>query len=152
MFKKIFLIFIFIGLTNCGFVPINNINNKNNISIQSIKVIGGDRKLNIALQRNLKRYQQNISENPFKITIDSSYQKKTVSKDTTGAATKYQLKATANFEIEYNGLKDTVTYEETFNIDRTSDDFENRSYENTVKENFANSISQKLIFKLLSIQ
>ena len=48
-------------------------------------------------------------------------------------------------------MKDNVSFIETFNIDHSSDDFENRNYEDTVKENFANSISQKLIFKLLSI-
>ena len=45
-----------------------------------------------------------------------------------------------------------MAYVEIFYLDHSSDDFENRNYENTVKENFANSISQKLIFKLLSLQ
>ena len=151
MIKKIFFVFVFISLTNCGFVPINNIDNNKQISIQSIEIIGGDRKLNIALQRNLKRYQKNISENSFEIKINTNYEKTTISKNTTGAATKYQLKATANFEIQYNDLISNVNYVEIFNIDHSSDDFENRNYEDTVKENFANSISQKLVFKLLSI-
>ena len=151
MFKKTLFILIFISLANCGFVPINSLNNNKNISIQSIKIIDGDRKLNMALQSNLKRYQINNSENSFDITITNTYEKKAISKNTAGATTTYQLKATVNFEIQYNDLKDTVSYIETFNIDHSSDDFENRSYEDTVKENFANSISQKLIFKLLSI-
>ena len=151
MFKKTLFILIFISLANCGFVPINSLNNNKNISIQSIKIIDGDRKLNMALKSNLKRYQINNSENPFDITITNTYEKKAISKNAAGATTTYQLKATVNFEIQYNDLKDNVSYIETFNIDHSSDDFENRSYEDTVKENFANSISQKLIFKLLSI-
>ncbi len=150
MFKRIFLILLFVNVTHCGFVPINIANNKN-ITIQNIKIIGGDRKLNIFLQKNLERYQQNISENLFNITINSSYEKKVISKNAAGAATKYQLKATANFEIQYNNTINNVSFIETFNIDHSSDDFENRSYENSLKENFANSIAQKLIFKLLSL-
>ena len=75
MFKKILFILIFINLANCGFVPINNLNGNNNLNIQSIKIIDGDRKLNMALQTNLKRYQINNSENTFDITITSSYEK-----------------------------------------------------------------------------
>ncbi len=150
MFKKIFFILIFINLTNCGFVPINDLNNNKNIKIQSIEIMGGDRIINMALQRNLKKYQQNDSDNSFNLTINTNYEKKTILKNTTGAASKYQLKVIANFEIKINDSIDNVSYIETFNIDHSSDDFENRNYENTVKENFANSISEKLIFKLLS--
>ena len=152
MIKRIIIILIFIKLTSCGYVPINNINNNKDIAIQNIKIISGDRKLNMDLQRNLKKYQKNISEKSFNIYINSNYEKKTISKNTTGATTKYQLKATVNFEILYNGIKNNVAYVEILYLDNSSDDFENRNYENTVKENFANSISQKLIFKLLSLQ
>ena len=151
MIKRLLIVLIFLNITSCGFVPINNISNNKDISIQNIKIISGDRKLNMDLQRTLKRYQKNISEKSFNIYINSNYEKKTISKNTTGAATKYQLKATVNFEIFYNGIKNNAVFIETFNIDHSSDDFENRNYENTVKENFANSISEKLIFKMLSL-
>ena len=75
--------------------------------------------------------------------------RKTISKKY-WATTTYQLKATANFEIQYNDIKDNVSYVETFNIDHSNDEFENRKYEDNVKESFANSFSQKLISKLLS--
>ena len=150
MFKKIFFVLIFINFSNCGFVPINNIDNNKNLKIQNIEIISGDRKINMSLQRNLKKYQQNNSENPFDIKITSSYEKTTISKNTAGASTTYQLKATVNFEIQYKNLKENINYIETFNLDHSSDEFENRKYEDSVKENFANSISQKLISKLLS--
>ena len=60
MFKKILFILIFINLANCGFVPINDLNNNKNIKIQSIEIVGGDRIINIALQRNLKNLKQKI--------------------------------------------------------------------------------------------
>ena len=151
MLKKAILVCFLLSLQNCGFVPISNIDNNKKITIENIEIIGGDRKLNIALQRNLKRYQQNNSEKSFNIKISSDYEKKTISKNTTGASSKYQLKATVNFDILYDNSTESVSFIETFNIDHSNDDFENRNYENTVKENFANSISQKLISKLLSL-
>ena len=54
MFKKIFFVLIFINFSNCGFVPINNVDNNKNLKIQNIKIISGDRKINMSLQRNLK--------------------------------------------------------------------------------------------------
>ena len=150
MLKKIFFILVFINFTNCGFVPINSLNNNQNLTIQSIKVVSGDRKINMVLQKNLKRYQKDNSENPFNIDITTSYEKTPISKNTKGATTTYQLKATANFEIQYKNLKENISYLETFNIDHSNDEFENRKYEDNVKENFANSFSQKLISKLLS--
>ncbi len=151
MLKKIILICVLTILTSCGFVPINNLDNNKKVTIESIEIIDGDRKLNIALERNLKRYQQKTTGKSFKIKINTNYEKKTISKNTTGASSKYQLKASANFKILYNNSIENISFEETFNIDHSNDDFENRNYENTVKENFANSISQKLIFKLLSL-
>ena len=150
MLKKIFFILVFINFTNCGFVPINSLNNNQNLTIQNIKVISGDRKINMVLQRNLKRYQKDNSENPFNIDITTSYEKIPISKNTKGATITYQLKASANFEIQYNNLKENISFLETFNIDHSNDEFENRKYEDNVKENFANSFSQKLISKLLS--
>ena len=80
MLKKAILVCFLLSLQNCGFVPISNIDNNKKITIENIEIIGGDRKLNIALQRNLKRYQQNNSEKSFNIKISSDYEKKTISK------------------------------------------------------------------------
>lgn len=41
MFKKISLIFVLLFLMNCGFTPIHNIQNKNDISIKNL-VFNGD--------------------------------------------------------------------------------------------------------------
>ena len=64
MLKKIFFILVFINFTNCGFVPINNLNNNKNIKIQSIKILSGDRKINMAFKET-KKISENNSENPL---------------------------------------------------------------------------------------
>ena len=152
MFKKISLIFVLLFLMNCGFTPIHNIQNKNDISIKNLVIDGGDRNLNIFLKRNLDRYQNTNSSNAFIINSNIKYEKNIISKNAKGIATKYELKAVANFKIEYENNITNTSYKEIFTMDHIDDDFENKKYEKSIKENFANSIAKKLILKLSQIK
>ena len=152
MFKKISLIFVILFLMNCGFTPIHNIQNKNDISIKNLVFNGGDRNLNIFLKRNLDRYQNTNSSNAFIINSNIKYEKNIISKNAKGIATKYELKAVANFKIEYENNITNTSYKEIFTMDHIDDDFENKKYEKSIKENFANSIAKKLILKLSQIK
>lgn len=152
MFKKISLIFVLLFLMNCGFTPIHNIQNKNDISIKNLVFNGGDRNLNIFLKRNLDRYQNTNSSNGFIINSNIKYEKNIISKNAKGIATKYELKAVANFKIEYENNITNTSYKEIFTMDHIDDDFENKKYEKSIKENFANSIAKKLILKLSQIK
>ena len=152
MFKKISLIFVLLFLMNCGFTPIYNIQNKNDISIKNLVFNGGDRNLNIFLKRNLDRYKDTNSSNAFIINSNVKYEKNIISKNAKGIATKYELKAVANFKIEYENNITNTSYNEVFTMDHIDDDFENKKYEKSIKENFANSISKKLILKLSQIK
>ena len=152
MFKKISSIFVLLFLMNCGFTPIHNIQNKNDISIKNLVFNGGDRNLNIFLKRNLDRYQNTNSSNGFIINSNIKYEKNIISKNAKGIATKYELKAVANFKIEYENNITNTSYKEIFTMDHIDDDFENKKYEKSIKENFANSIAKKLILKLSQIK
>ena len=152
MFKKISLIFVLLFLMNCGFTPIHNIQNKNDISIKNLVFNGGDRNLNIFLKRNLDRYQNTNSSNAFIINSNIKYEKNIISKNAKGNATKYELKAVANFKIEYENNITNTSYKEIFTMDHIDDDFENKKYEKSIKENFANSIAKKLMLKLSQIK
>ena len=72
----------------------------------------------------------------------------TIAKDTTGAPSKYQLKAEVEFKVKFNNKTEIFKFEEIFNMDHSSDDFENLIYEDSIKQNFANSFAQKLISAL----
>ena len=152
MFKKISLIFVLLFLMNCGFTPIHNIQNKNDISIKNLVFNDGDRNLNIFLKRNLDRYQNTDSSNAFIINSNIKYEKNIISKNAKGIATKYELKVVANFKIEYENNITNTSYKEVFTMDHIDDDFENKKYEKSIKENFANSIAKKLILKLSQIK
>jgi len=152
MYKKVFLIFCFLIFTNCGFTPIHSSLEKKDILIEKIIFNEGDRKLNILIQRNLERYKNSNSKNIFIIKGKTKYEKNIISKDTKGIATKYELKAIVNFEIKFVNKIEKITLKETFSMDHISDDFESKKYEETIKRNFANSITKNLVIKLSQIQ
>ena len=152
MFQKILFISSLLLIVNCGFTPIHNIQNKNNITIKNLIFNDGDRDLNIFLKRNLDRYKDTNSSNIFIINSNTKYEKNVVSKDAKGNSTKYQLKAVANFTIKHENSVINISIKEIFTMSNIGDDFENKKYEKTIKENFANSISQKLISKLSQIK
>ncbi len=152
MIKKFTFILCFLFLTNCGFTPIHNSKNNLGIFIESIDFQNGDRNINILIQNNLKRYQQNKFDNGYKIEANTNYEKKIIAKDETGAASKYKLEASVIFLVEKENVIKKFKFVETLSIDRISDDFDSKQYEETIKKNFANKFTNDLILKISQIQ
>ena len=148
MLKKIIFLLSLTLIIGCGYTPIHSLKNSKEIGIKNILFSDGDRKLNISLDQSLRRLKSNKSENLFDLTISSKYEKETISKDTTGAPSKYQLKAEVEFIVKFNNKTEIFRFEEFFIMDHSSDDFENLIYEDSIKQNFANSFAQKLISAL----
>ena len=74
-----------------------------------------------------------------------------MSKDKTGRASDLKLYTTINFKILYNNENYNFSFSENLNIDRLSDFTEQNNYENEIKENFVDTILDKLIFNLNSL-
>ncbi len=149
--KKItfFILLFSILVSSCGYTPQYAKNKNLDFSIE-ILGLSGDRDFNNSLDSKLKRYA-NINENQtknFQINITSKYEKNTSLKDSAGTATEYELKITVNFKINYNDLEKNVSLKETFNMKKMDDSFEERNYEKTIKNNFADIIEEELIFYL----
>ncbi|WP_435166198.1 hypothetical protein [Candidatus Pelagibacter bacterium nBUS_28] len=144
--KKIIIIFLALLLTNCGFVPIYSKNSNINLSIEQI-TYAGDTELNNFLKTNLIQYKNEKVENKFYIEVESSYEKIILTKDGTGEATNYELKAEVIFIIKSNNRK--IKFTEKKIINSMSDKFEEARYERSIKESFASSISYKLITELV---
>ena len=86
------------------------------------------------------------------IKYNSDYNKSIISKDVTGKALDYQLSLDVNFTINYNGEDQDFTLNQNRNIKNYSDSFEQKNYENTIKESFASVITEQLILKLTNIK
>jgi len=152
MIKKILtLVFILNFLSSCEYKPIYSSSNKSNYRI-IITDLSGDKKLNKYIVENLKRNSQKDSTKIISIKINSTYSKEILAKNTLGSTTDYQARAIAKFEINKNEITEELVVNEKFNYQKISDSYEEKSYEETIKNNLASSISQRLILRLSIIK
>ena len=149
MIKKKFSLLLILLLTNCGFNSLYNDTNKINYKINIIE-IGGDRLINNILKSEINRISNPESKKIFNLKINTSYEKIILSKNAKGTASDYQLIAKTNFIIEYLDKKQVLSFEEKQNIKNILDIFEQKNYENSIKEIFASSMIRKLNLELIN--
>ena len=148
MFKKILMLVCILNfLSSCEYRPIYSNSNKANYQI-IITDLSGDKKLNKYIVENLEKNSQKNSTEIINIKINSKYSRKVLAKNSLGSTTDYQAKAITEFEINKNDNTEKLEFTEKFNYQKVSDNYEEKSYEQTIKRNLASSISQKLILRL----
>ena len=154
MQKKIFSILFFLFLSSCGYDAMYSKKNSisYNFSISELSFIG-DRDINLKMKERLNSYTLNKKNKDFKIKISSTSAKTVAAKDTTGDATSFKNTVIINVEISTNDkLKNSFVMSEGFNYNNNSDKFSLKRYEREIKNNLAETMSEKLIFKLSNIQ
>ena len=145
--RKISLFILILFISNCGYTPIYNSDNKTKIKINIIS-IKGDKKINNLLITDIKRLSRNDFEKEFDIKIDTNFDKLITAKDSKGVASNYELKVVTKFEIVKPNENKLFSFEEKIDISNNSNLFEQKKYENNIKITFAKSIINKLIEKL----
>ena len=133
-------------LTNCGFSPIYVKNTNTNFSIENVNY-QGDRELNNFLKTNLNQYKNENSDRKILIEATSEYKKTILTKNTASEVTNYKLIANVTFVIKPTNKKINITEEKI--ISSMDDKFEEARKERATKQNFARSISNKLISELV---
>ena len=144
--KYIVLISLIFFLTNCGFSPIYVKNTNTNFSIENVNY-QGDRELNNFLKTNLYQYKNENSDRKILIEATSEYEKITLTKNVASEVTNYKLIAKVIFLIKSTNKKINITEEKI--ISSMDDKFEEARKERAIKQNFARSISNKLISELV---
>jgi hypothetical protein len=144
--KYIILVFLISFLTNCGFSPIYVKNTNTNFSIENVNY-KGDRDLNNFLKTNLDQYENKKSNRKILIEATSEYKKIILTKNTASEVTNYKLIAKVSFLIKSTNKKINITEEKI--ISSMNDKFEEARKERATKENFAKSITDKLISELI---
>jgi hypothetical protein len=144
--KHIVLISFIFFLTHCGFSPIYIKNTNTNFSIENINY-QGDRDLNNFLKINLDQYKNKKSDIKIIIEATSEYEKTILTKNTASEVTNYKLIANVTFLIKSTNKKIIITEEKI--ISSMDDKFEEARKERATKQNFARSISNKLISELV---
>ena len=142
--RKISLFILILFISNCGYTPIYNSDNKTKIKINIIS-IEGDKKINNLLITDIKRLSRNDFEKEFDIKIDTNFDKLITAKDSKGVASNYELKVVTKFEIVKPNENKLFSFEEKIDISKNSNLFEQKKYENNIKITFAKSIIDKLI-------
>ena len=150
MIKKNFIKIIFIFLlASCGYSPmLSTMDNK----ILNIEVVSheGDKEINQVLRSKLK-FHRNENEELIKISINSSYKKKDLSKNLTGKVVDYKIETTTSFIVSRNKNEKNFSFSEEYTIKNFDDNFEERNYEKKIRRNVANINYQKLMLQLYKL-
>ena len=148
MLKKIFLTILFLNLLNhCDYKPVYSNKNKINQKI-IITSVTGDKNINNVIATNLKRSSKESSNNILNVSFDTKYSKSVLAKNSAGAITDYQADVIVTFTIEKGDFSENFLVNEKFNFKKMADKYEEKNYEQNIKKNLANAITQKLILRL----
>ncbi|MDC1415934.1 hypothetical protein N8300_01890 [Pelagibacteraceae bacterium] len=147
MLKKFAVFLILILFTgSCGFTPIYSNKKNNSISLEKMN-FKGDREINNYLKSNLNRYKNKSSSKKIFLDIETVYSKNLLSKDSSGAINKYELVAQVIFTVNPGDKK--IEFIQKKIMENMNNKFDEKNYETTTKQIFANIITEKLIEKLI---
>ena len=148
MLKKIFFIILSLNFLNhCDYKPVYSQQNKVDYKIV-ITSFTGDKEINNLISTILKRNSKINSNKILNISFDTKYMKNILARNTAGTITDYQANVITEFTIEKENNSENFSVNEKFNFQKMTDKYEEKNYEQTIKKNLANSISQKLILRL----
>ena len=153
MKKKIFTFLLFLFLSSCGYEATYSLKNRAIYAFSiSELVLTGDRQVNLKIKQMLNPYSNPKikEEKDFGLKISSSSEKIITAKDTSGDATKFKNEVTVNVQVFlYGEFKSNLEIKEDFIYDNNSNTFELKTYENEIKNNLAEAIVDKILFKLV---
>jgi hypothetical protein len=154
MFQKQIILLLLLLLSSCGYEAIyskkNSVNY--NFSVSELNFVG-DRKVNLKIKEKLNNYVQAKKDKDFILRISSTSEKITLAKNTAGDATSFKNSVSINVEVLMNNkFKSNFIILESFDYNNISNKFNLKKYEDEIKNNLAETTSDKLIFKLSNIQ
>jgi len=152
MIKKLLISISFLILLNgCSYEPIYSKKNEANFSIEKIS-FEGDREINNLINQKLDRYKKRDIGKKLSVIVYSLYTKKSQSKNTSGTTTRYNLEASVKFDITTKNSTSTVNITKDFVMNNLSDEFEEKTYEDRIKDNLSESIVNELLIYLPRIK
>ena len=146
MIKKLSILILFF-IYGCGYTAIYKDNKINDYNI-IISKMSGDIVMNKLIKNELEIVSNIDSKNNYYVKLNTIYSKEIKSKNNSGIASNYEITVEASFDID----SEIITFEEKFIVENISDSIEQKNYEDIIKKNFAASIREKLITRLLSLQ
>tara|TARA_B100001057_G_C22628035_1_gene863258 strand:- start:295 stop:714 length:420 start_codon:yes stop_codon:yes gene_type:complete len=131
-------------LSSCGYNSIYTQNKNINFEILSLET-KGDKDINYLIEKELKQYIGKDNIRKFKVRINTAYSKNPVVKDKTGKITKYKLIANLDLEFEIDNKIQNISLNESFNMENFNDKFEEKIYEDQIKNDLSVLMLNKII-------
>lgn len=154
MLQKQIILLLLLLLSSCGYEAIYSKKNSVNysFSVSDLSFVG-DRIVNLKIKEKLNNYAQAKKDKDFILRISSTSEKITLAKNTAGDSTSFKNLVSINVEVLMNNkFKSNFIILESFNYNNISNKFNLKKYEEEIKNNLAETASNKLIFKLSNIQ
>ena len=148
--RNIILIFCLIFLCSCGYTSIYKNQKSQDFQINIIEMVG-DNEFNNLFRNELGLYSNTDSNEKYDILVNSKYQKIIVSKNSSGVATDYRILVNTKINVNLNKETKKLEFNESINIKNNSNSFEQNRYERNIKRNFASSIREKFLIKILNL-
>ena len=154
MFQKKIILLLLLLLSSCGYEAIYSKKNSSNyvFSVSDLSFVG-DKTVNLKIKERLNNYAQGKKDKDFILRISSTSEKITLAKNNAGDATSFKNSISINVEVLMNNkFKSNFIILESFNYNNISNKFNLKKYEKEIKNNLAETATDKLIFKLSNIQ
>lgn len=153
MKKKIFSFLVLFLLSSCGYDATYSKKNLLNSDFFISKInFTGNREVNIKIKERLNNYTINKKDKSFQVDILSIFTKTISAKNMSGDATNF--KSTVSIEVDLvlnNTVKKKFIISESFNYNNDSNKFNLKRYEKNIRNNLAETITEKLVFRLSNI-
>ena len=153
MLKKTFTLILLLLLTSCGYEAIHSKKNSVNydFSISELTFVG-ERNVNLKIKEKLNNYILNKKDKNFILKISSSTEKVVIAKNTSGDPTNFQSTIIVNVEVLMgDNFKNNFRFIENFKYSNIKNKLDLKKYENDIKNNLAETITYKLVYKLSAI-
>ena len=154
MFKKTYTLVLFLFLSSCGYEAINSKKNSinYNFSINELTFIG-ERNVNLKIKEKLNNYTLYKKDKNFVLKISSRAEKVVLAKNLAGDPTSFKSTIIVNAEaLIENTSKNNFQFIENFNYNNLDNKFDLKRYEREIKNNLAETVADKLIFRLSNIK
>ena len=148
MKKNIFLVLIFMTLVECGFKPIFS-NKEINFKIGKIE---SNKKIAI-IENRLNNLSNANPKFFYDLVIDYSETKNTLSKNSQGKSLLLRIKMNLNLKvIENDKIIMEKNYKTNFDYQNLDKKFELSDYENEIRKNMFDEISNKILIDLIDLK
>ena len=144
IFKLNYLILSFFFIVSCGYQPLYS-NKERNFYIYKINSFG-DKIINKALINRLEIYKDTNSNKKIELEINSKINKTTTSKDTKGNPKTFRIEIISQIKvIKEEKINLEKIFSKSANYNNSSKKFELKQYEENLKINLIDKISEDIV-------